>query len=144
MKRHSLTIAIGFLSAATLFQPTDCSGQVIQIPTIQVFNVNTAVRVPDGGYMRLGGVSSSRHSANTVGVPGLSNIPGVNRLFKNRGIGFDDSVSNVGVTAKIIILEEYEEEVMAEARRRQAHRAEEIAMEREADRISNHVGRNRK
>ncbi|HMO92760.1 MAG TPA: hypothetical protein PKD64_11260 [Pirellulaceae bacterium] len=116
----------------------------MQLPTIEVFNINTAVMVPDGGMTYLGGVGRVRYGSNTVGVPGLSNIPGMNRLFKNRGIGHDISSSNAAVTAKIIILEELEQEVLAEAKRRQASRAHQAELEKEADRISNQIGRSRK
>ena len=94
-----------------------CSGQglTVQQPVIRFFNVGTVVSVPDGGTISLGGVSSSSQGAVTRGVPGLSGIPGVNRLFNNRAIGSEDSRSTASVTTRILIMSELEEKVLAEA-----------------------------
>lgn len=90
------------------------SGQItVQLPTINVFNINTVVSVPDGGTTSLGGVK--RHSSGRVsrGVPGLSNIPFAGRPFRNAGIGSETSNSQATVSAKIVSLQEMEDELMS-------------------------------
>ncbi|MGY6518593.1 MAG: type II secretion system secretin GspD [Lysobacteraceae bacterium] len=46
--------------------------------------IRTSVLVPDGGLLVLGGLSSEDISEQIQGVPGLSRIPGVGALFRNR------------------------------------------------------------
>jgi hypothetical protein len=65
------------------------SAQIIQLPTLRVFNVRTSVSVPDGGIINLGGVNRSASGSISRGVPGL---PGP--LFNNRGIGHSVGASN--------------------------------------------------
>ena len=80
----------------------------VQLPTFNLTTVSTTVTVPDGGTALLGGIGRARESSVTRGVPMLSKIPGVNRLFTNRGIGRDVGLMNMSVTPRIIILEEEE------------------------------------
>lgn len=118
----------------------------VQLPTIDVFTVNTAVMVPDGGIGHLGGVSRSAFGKNTRGVPGLSQLPFANRLFRNQGIGRDQTVGNVSVKPTIIIMSELEEDLMGEYRRELANRPKprysiDASVRRKADFISKNVGR---
>jgi hypothetical protein len=82
--------------------------QTVQLPTFNFSTVSTTVTVPDGGTALLGGINRARESSVTRGLPMLSKIPGVNRLFTNRGIGRDVGAMNMTVTPRIIILEEEE------------------------------------
>ena len=47
----------------------------------------TTVSVPDGGTVLLGGIKRLNEGRNEIGVPLLSKVPYVNRLFRNVGIG---------------------------------------------------------
>jgi type II secretory pathway component GspD/PulD (secretin) len=87
----------------------------LQLPTFQVFSVATTVVVPDRGSAFLGGVKRASYGSNTVGVPGLSKIPGAGRLFTNRGIGSEVSSSAAHATATIMDLDELDRAVLAEA-----------------------------
>ncbi len=49
-----------------------------------------------------------REGSVTRGVPMLSKVPGVNRLFTNRGIGREVGSMNMSVTPRIIVMEEEE------------------------------------
>ena len=80
----------------------------VQLPTFNVTTVQTTVSVPDGGTALLGGISRASEGSVTRGVPMLDKVPGVSRLFKNRGIGRDVGLSQMTVTPRIIILEEEE------------------------------------
>ncbi len=100
------------------FGSTELQAQTVQLPTFSFFNVNTTVKVPDGGQMYLGGVGSTRAGSISRGLPGASSLPLANRLFRNQAIGASTIGSGTSVSAKIIIMSEIEEEVMAEANRR--------------------------
>ncbi len=87
---------------------TESEGVTIQLPILATTSVSTVVSVPDGGTVMMGGVKSMAEGRNERGVPFLSNIPYVNRLFKNVGIGRETSNRMMMVTPRIIIQEEEE------------------------------------
>ena len=87
----------------------------VQLPTIQVFSVNTTVSVPDGGGALLGGINRAADGSVTRGLPLGSKIPGLGRLANNRGIGSTRSASNMSVHATIIDHQELDAAVLAEA-----------------------------
>ncbi len=64
--------------------------------------------VPDGGTVLLGGVKRLSEGRNEFGVPILSKLPYINRLFKNVGIGRETQSLMMMVTPRIIIAEEEE------------------------------------
>ena len=141
---------IGLAVLATAFAvPQFTEGQIIiSLPTVRTFNVNTTVMVPDGGQMLLGGVKRGSYGSVTRGVPGLSNLSGANRLFKNRGIGQSIGSSTGSVTPRIIIAREQEAEVMAVANQRARARIAknrnlDPKVVRQAERLSRSIGRRR-
>ena len=83
-------------------------GVTIQLPVLATTSVNTVVSVPDGGTILMGGIKRSRESRTERGVPMLSSIPYVNRLFTNVGTGRDTTNLMLMVTPRIIIQEEEE------------------------------------
>jgi general secretion pathway protein D len=85
------------------------SGTTVQLPTLSVVSVNTTVSVPDGGTVLLGGIKRLSEGRTEFGVPMLSKIPYVNRLFRNVGTGRETSSLMMMVTPRIIIQEEEEE-----------------------------------
>ncbi|MDZ4658238.1 MAG: hypothetical protein SH868_11730 [Bythopirellula sp.] len=85
------------------------SGTTVQLPTFQIITVATTVSVPDGGTVLLGGVKRLREGRNEFGVPLLSKVPYVDRLFRNVGIGRETDSLMMMVTPHIIIQEEEEE-----------------------------------
>jgi hypothetical protein len=97
-------MAIGFAASVSVAQ----QNTTIQLPTFNVTSASTTVTVPDGGTALLGGIGRARESSVTRGVPMLSKVPGMNRLFTNRGIGREVGAMNMTVTPRIIILEEEE------------------------------------
>ena len=84
-------------------------GVTVQLPVVAVTSINTVVSVPDGGTVLLGGVKRMREGRTERGVPFLSNVPYVNRLFKNVGIGRETQNLMMMVTPRIIIQEEEEQ-----------------------------------
>ncbi len=83
-------------------------GTTIQLPVISFTTVNTVVSVPDGGTVLMGGIKRMSEGRTERGVPFLSNVPYVNRLFKNVGIGRQTQNLMMMVTPRIIIQEEEE------------------------------------
>lgn len=85
---------------------TERRGSTVQLPTFASTSINTTVSVPDGGTVLLGGIKRLQEGRNERGVPMLSNLPFVNRLFKNVGIGRTSQSLMMMVTPRIIIQEE--------------------------------------
>ena len=116
----------------------------VQLPVVSFFNVRTAVMVPDGGTMSLGGVSNYSSGQTSRGVPGLGGP-----LFQNRAGGFSAGSSRASVKVRIISNREISEDLMAEGERRAAIR--EIsdpngtqAVQAKADFITNNIGRSKR
>ena len=87
---------------------TTMEGTTIQLPTFQFTTVSTTVSVPDGGTVLLGGIKRLSEGRTERGVPMLAQLPYINRLFKNVGIGRDTQSLMMMVTPRIIIQEEEE------------------------------------
>ena len=83
-------------------------GTRVQLPTFVSTSVSTTVNVPDGGTIVLGGIKRLSEGRDEFGVPMLSKLPYINRLFKNVSIGRDTQSLMLMVTPRIIIQEEEE------------------------------------
>jgi Flp pilus assembly secretin CpaC/tetratricopeptide (TPR) repeat protein len=82
--------------------------QFLQQPSFTTLTINTTVVCPDGGTVLLGGFKQLSEGRNEFGPPFLSNIPYLNRLFKNVGIGRETKHIMIMVTPRIIINSEEE------------------------------------
>ena len=91
---------------------TFTSGTTVQLPNFAVTSVSTTVSVPDGGTVLMGGIKRLAEGRNEQGMPILSKLPYVNRLFKNVGIGRETQTLMMMVTPRIIIQEEEEERIL--------------------------------
>ena len=116
----------------------------VQLPVVSVFNVRTAVSVPDGGTMSLGGVSRYSSGRSSRGIPGLGGP-----LFQNRGTGYSAGSSRATVKATIISNREIGEDLLAEGNRRALVRERfdpngNYAVQAKADFISRNIGRSRR
>src|SRR4029453_3343897 len=89
-----------------LFPSTGTPTGIIQQPEIQITEVRTTVSVPDGGTLLLGGQTLSAEIEREMGVPVLSKIPFLKRLFTNRSTAKDDQVLLILVKPTIIIQRE--------------------------------------
>ncbi|MEM9186559.1 MAG: hypothetical protein AAGB00_08705, partial [Planctomycetota bacterium] len=85
------------------------TGTTVQLPTFQFVSVSTTVSVPDGGTVLLGGIKRLNEGRTEAGVPLLSKVPYINRLFRNVGIGRETDSLMMMVTPRIIIQEEEEQ-----------------------------------
>ena len=91
------------------------SGVTVQLPSFSFVSVVTTVSVPDGGTVLLGGIKRLTEGRNEFGVPLLSKVPYINRLFRNVGIGRETDSLMMMVTPRIIIQEEEEERLGIDA-----------------------------
>ncbi|MEQ8848668.1 hypothetical protein [Botrimarina sp.] len=89
-------------------QQRTIAGTTVQQPTFQQISVSTTVSVPDGGTVLLGGIKRLSEGRREFGVPLLSKLPYINRLFRNVGIGRETDSLMLMVTPRIIIQEEEE------------------------------------
>jgi general secretion pathway protein D len=89
-------------------EPTTGIG-FIQLPNVTIQTVETTVSVPDGGTLLLGGQKLSGEIEREMGVPLLSKIPVVNRLFTNRGAVRDEQTLLILIKPQILIQKEQEE-----------------------------------
>ena len=103
--------ATGLFTNNTDNTTTNNTGVTVQLPTFSFVTVTTTVSVPDGGTVLLGGIKRLSEGRNEFGVPILDEIPYVNRLFKNVGIGRETSSLLMMVTPRIIIQEEEEDKL---------------------------------
>ena len=94
-----------------MLAPESVSGTTVQLPTLATTTVTTTVSVPDGGTVLLGGIKRLREGRVERGLPLVSKIPYVSRLFTNVGIGRDAQSLMMMVTPRIIIQEEEEEKL---------------------------------
>jgi general secretion pathway protein D len=81
----------------------------VQEPELQITEVRTTVSVPDGGTLLLGGQTLAGEIEKEAGVPILSKIPFVKRLFTNRSMAKDENVLLILVKPTIIIEREQEQ-----------------------------------
>ena len=84
------------------------TGTTIQQPIVSSFQVSTTVNVPDGGTVMLGGIKRLSEGRTEGGVPILSKIPYVKRLFTNASVGRETTSLMMMVTPRIIIKDEEE------------------------------------
>jgi hypothetical protein len=116
----------------------------VQLPVVSFFNVRTAVSVPDGGTMVLGGVSRYSESSTSRGIPGLRGP-----VFQNRATGYSAQSSRASVKTTIISTREIDEVLAIEGARRALiyQRSDpngSFEVQRKADFISRNIGRVRK
>lgn len=81
----------------------------VQLPIIQRQQVKTTVTVPDGGTLLIGGQKLTFESEREAGVPILSKIPIIKRLYSSKATVKDEQVLLILIKPEILIKEEQEE-----------------------------------
>jgi len=84
-------------------------GAIVQLPEIAVTVVRTTVNVPDGGTLLIGGLRFTFDNEMESGIPVLSKIPLLGKLFTRRGFTTERQNLVILVKPTIIIQEEQEE-----------------------------------
>jgi general secretion pathway protein D len=85
----------------------------VELPETEISRVQTRVSVPDGGTLLLGGQKLTAETEVEAGVPVLSKIPILGRLFTNRSTVKDSKVLLILVKPTIILQEETEAKAIA-------------------------------
>jgi len=97
--------------------PTGPQGEVqsytVTLPETETSQVMTRVNVPDGGTLLLGGQKITAEIEKEAGVPVLSKVPIVGRLFGNRSVMRDQKILLILVKPTILLQEEREEKAIA-------------------------------
>jgi type II secretory pathway component GspD/PulD (secretin) len=93
--------------------PTTRETYRVEVPETERSSVQTRVSVPDGGTLLLGGQRITAEVEKEAGVPVLSKIPIVGRLFSNRTKVKDHKILLILVKPTIILQEEREREAIA-------------------------------
>jgi len=83
---------------------------LIQIPRIRITQVRTTVTVPDEGTLLLGGLKQAGEVEVEAGVPVLSKVPVLKRIYNNRSLTKDENMLLILIKPKIIIQTEMEEQ----------------------------------
>ena len=83
---------------------------IIQRPETQTTTVDTTASIPDRGTLLIGGQRLVGESEVEVGVPVLSKLPFLNRMFTNRTLTRDERTLLILVKPTIIIQSEIEEQ----------------------------------
>jgi len=83
--------------------------ETIQLISQSVTEVETLVSVPDGGTLMLGGQTIAGEAEREQGVPVLSKVPFLKRLFTNTASAKDEQVVLILVKPTILIQREQEE-----------------------------------
>ena len=81
----------------------------IQLPQLSSQRVQTTVSVPDGGTLLIGGQKLATETEVESGVPILSKIPLLKRLYSSRTLVKDEQTLLILIKPKIIIPSEQEE-----------------------------------
>ena len=110
--QNPIGASLGLNAKTSNEQTVRSSGTTIQQPELIQTSITTTVSVPDGGTVLLGGIKRLREGRNEFGVPILSKIPYINRLFKNVGMGRTTDSLMLMVTPRIIIQEEEEDKLL--------------------------------
>jgi len=84
-----------------------------ELPETEISEVYTRVSVPDEGTLLLGGLKITAEVESEAGIPILSSIPVIGRLFRNRGKIRDNKILLILVRPTIILQEERDEEALA-------------------------------
>ncbi|OHB72855.1 MAG: hypothetical protein A2Z25_24310 [Planctomycetes bacterium RBG_16_55_9] len=108
------------LRTSTVEAPvTNAAGQTdvveydVQTPEIEYTGIMTRVSVPDNGTLLLGGQKITAMAEKEAGVPILSKIPLVGRLFSNRSTVKDQKILLILVKPTIMLQAEREAEAIA-------------------------------
>lgn len=80
----------------------------IELPVVEVWQIQTRVQVPDGGVVFVGGRMGNAERRSSRAVPVLSRIPFMGRMFRSDGDHVELENLIISVRAKILIFDELE------------------------------------
>lgn len=83
-------------------------GNPLLVPQLSYQSVRTSVTIPDGGSLLIGGMTNGESARSHSGVPFLSHIPFLGRLFSSNGRQETELKTIVAVSADVILFDEIE------------------------------------
>ncbi len=83
----------------------------IELPRLQVWQVQTRIQVPDGGVVFVGGRMGNVERKISRGVPVLSKIPLIGRLFRSDGEYVQLANLIISVRAEVLVFDELENQL---------------------------------
>ena len=83
-------------------------GNPLLIPEISYQSVRTSVTIPDGGSLLLAGMTNGESSRSHAGIPFLSHIPFLGRLFSSNGRTETEMKTLILLQADVVVFEEIE------------------------------------
>ena len=83
----------------------------VTVPQIRYRSVSTSVTIPDGGSLLIGGMTETQESRAHSGVPFLSHIPFLGRLFSKNGNSKNEYKDLIYASGDIILFQEIEAEL---------------------------------
>ena len=108
-RRQSVEFSeFAFAETEDIFEET--TSTTVQTPSLFQQSISTRVSVPDGGTLLIGGFKQVTEEEYEVGVPVLSKIPILKRLFTNRDKIRESRTLLILIKPKIIIQREVEED----------------------------------
>ena len=85
----------------------------IYAPVIELQKVRTTAVIPDNGVLLLGGQITIAHWKVSSGVPFISKLPIIGRLFSSDAESIEKQQLLIFINARILMFEELEEELRA-------------------------------
>ena len=109
----------GQIDGVPIVDPTDpdlpvgstsgvAGGNPLLIPEISYQSVRTSVTIPDGGSLLLAGMTNGESSRSHAGIPFLSHIPFLGRLFSSNGRIETEMKTLIMLQADVVVFEEIE------------------------------------
>jgi type II secretory pathway component GspD/PulD (secretin) len=89
-------------------EPSPTFTQLLQHPRISRFGLDSTLTIPDGATALISGWKREHGVRTEYGLPMLSDIPYLGRLFKNLGYSREKECVLMMVTPRIIVTEETE------------------------------------
>jgi type II secretory pathway component GspD/PulD (secretin) len=83
-------------------------GNPLLIPEISYQSVRTSVTIPDGGSLMLAGMTNGESARSHAGIPFLSHIPFLGRLFSSNGRIETELKTLIMLQADVVLFEEIE------------------------------------
>ncbi len=107
-------IKIPAISSGEDSEPSPKFTQLLQHPRISRFGLDSTLTIPDGGTALISGWKREHGVRTESGLPVLSDIPYLGRLFTNMGYTREKECVLMMVTPRIIVVEEHEEKAPTE------------------------------
>ncbi len=99
----------GFGGSPVVQQPgTGVAGNPLTVPELSYQAVRTSVTLPDGGSLILAGMTNGESARSHAGIPFLSHIPFLGRLFSSNGRVETELKTLILLQADVVVFEEIE------------------------------------